>query len=231
MIERKIILKGAKYKSAWIEEAASLLERSAVVVHPTETVHGLGCRYDSSSGIERISRLKERPADKPMIFLVPESSWLDKLCEKVPETAYKLIEFFWPGPLTLILSTAQTARSNLAGLGETIAVRQCAHPFTAQVLEELKLPIVSTSLNRSGQPVQQDPQRSLDLLAATWKKEPSLCPELAVIDIMKSKTQVLPSTILSVESNGTLSLIRQGACPLQEISNKAGIALSAIEHS
>ena len=232
MIERVIILEGAGFKSAWVEETVSLLERSAVVVHPTETIHGLGCRYDSNSCIERISRLKGRKSGKPMIFLVPGPSWLYKLCGEIPQQAYKLVGLFWPGPLTLVLKTAESARKKVPWLGETVAVRQCSHPFTAQVLAELDLPIASTSLNLSGQPIVGDPESSLEILAAGWKDEPQLRPALAVIDRKKSNTEnILPSTILAVESNGIVRVLRRGACPLGEIIDKAGIEPVAAEYS
>ena len=224
MIERLIILKGARIKKAWVEETVSLLQSSAVVVQPTETVHGLGCRYDSSTAIERIRSLKGRTPGKPMIFLIPGTGWLDNLCEEVPRTACKLIEHFWPGPLTLVLKAAESARKIVPGLGKTVAVRQCGHPFTAKVLAELDLPIISTSLNRSGQPLLNDPQRSLELLADVWKNESRLRPDLAVIDSIKtSEKEALPSTVLAVDSKGMLRIIRRGACPLSEIYSKTGI--------
>ena len=232
VIERVIILEGSKFKRAWVEETVSLLESSAVVVHPTETIHGLGCRYDSRSGIERISRLKGRESHKPMIFLVPGTSWLETLCGDIPQLAAKLIEIFWPGPLTLVLKTAESARKKIPWAGDTVAVRQCAHPFTAQVLAELDLPIASTSINRSGQPVEGEPVRSLELLAAGWKDEPQLRPDLAVIDKIKSTEEKnLPSTILAVEPKGVVRIIRQGACPLSEIISKSGIEPDMPEHS
>jgi len=230
VIERVIILRSGRFKSSWVEETVRSLERSAVVVHPTETIHGLGCRYDSSSGLERISRLKRRRPDKPMIFLVPGTAWLENLCGEIPRLAARLAGLFWPGPLTLVLKTSDEARKKVPWLGETVAVRRCAHPFTARVLSELNLPIASTSLNFSGRPVEPDPERSLELLAPGWQEEPRLRPDLAVIDKRQvAKEKTLPSTILAVKPKGEMRLIRRGACPLSEIFTRTGIEPTAVE--
>lgn len=234
MIERLIILESGRIENAWVEETVSLLAGSAVVVHPTETVHGLGCRYDSSPALERISRLKGRDPGKPMIFLLPGSAWLENLCGEIPRLSRKLVGLYWPGPLTLVLRTAASARSRVPWLGETVAVRQCGHPFTARVLAELDLPIASTSLNLSGQPAPGDPLQSLEILKTRWESEPCLRPELAVIDRMgstgKNSNKELPSTILAVEPNSAVRVIRRGACSLSEIFSKAGIDPAAVEY-
>ncbi|MEA2063739.1 MAG: L-threonylcarbamoyladenylate synthase [Gemmatimonadota bacterium] len=212
----------AEFSRSWVGEAASLLERATVVVHPTETVHGLGCRYDCRAAIERIAQLKGRKEPGRMILLVPGPLWLDTLCNEVPDVARKLARHFWPGPLTLVLKTADSARRKVPWLGTTVALRQCGHPFTSRVVEKLGLPVVSTSFNLTGQQAEHsDPQRNLEILAEGWKKKGLALPELAVMDRNISGQESLPSTILAVRTGGPLLLLREGVIGVEEIKARA----------
>ena len=86
-----------------IAQAAEILRRGGLLGIPTETVYGLGANALDPDACRRIYEAKGRPQDNPLIIHVPDSSWLARYCENVPESAYRLAEAFWPGPLTMIL--------------------------------------------------------------------------------------------------------------------------------
>src|SRR5262245_65311398 len=83
--------------------AARFIQRGEVVAFPTETVYGLGADIFNEEAVQKIFIAKERPADNPLIAHISALSQLEQITSGVPETASKLIEAFFPGPLTLIL--------------------------------------------------------------------------------------------------------------------------------
>ncbi|MEA1996706.1 MAG: L-threonylcarbamoyladenylate synthase [Gemmatimonadota bacterium] len=220
MIDRLVTIHSDRFREDAVHVAVSCLKSSAVVVHPTETVHGYGSRYDSLEAFKRICMLKGRPQDKPMILLVPGPEWVNRLCRDVPGAAWKLIESFWPGPLTIVL---QAVEKLCPWQAHTVALRQSAHPFTLRVLRELGLPIVSTSLNRSGDRVPSNPCEYLENLAGNKNLEPGCRIELAVIDKALTGCETLPSTVVSLAGEKGIHLIRQGVLPISELKKKTGI--------
>jgi len=223
VIDSLVTIQGGRYPESLVYEAAALLKNHAVVVHPTETVHGYGCRYDSADAVERIRCIKESKQNKPMILLVPGKKWVDILCRNIPELAWRLIELFWPGPLTVVFQARAGTRKVCPWLGETVALRQNAHPFTSRVLTEFDLPIVSTSLNRSGQPSPGNLRRYMEDLARKHNAEPRLRPELIVLDEKLTQGNAQPSTVVSIVNKKSVRLIREGALSAAQIAEKAGI--------
>ena len=86
-----------------IEAAAKIIRDGGLLAIPTETVYGLGADALNEDAVLRIFLAKGRPQDNPLIIHVPDSSWLARYCQNVPDAAYALAEKFWPGPLTMIL--------------------------------------------------------------------------------------------------------------------------------
>ncbi|MCE5271592.1 L-threonylcarbamoyladenylate synthase [bacterium] len=229
MVERFLLLEGDTFPSEWVALAAEKLEQGAVVVHPTETVHGFGCRWDSRAAHERIVRLKGREPGKAMLFLVPDTGWVERLAQGISPEAAALMQAFWPGPLTLVFNASGAAHERCPWLGETVALRRSPHPFTAKVVERLALPMVSTSLNRSGQPVPEDPVRFLTevLPAELGDEPPKPRVELAVIESRAPGSGAgtgLPSSLVRPLSGG-FELLRSGAVSAEEISRRTGLEL------
>ena len=220
---RQFTISGGDYPGELLKEAAGTVQRGGVLIHPTETIHGYGCRYDSSEAIGLIRRLKGRDEKKPMILLLPGRAWVEKICRDVPQTAYRLMDSFWPGALTIVLKSAESFRRECPWQSETVAVRQEAHPFTASLLELTDLPLVSTSLGRSGEPVPRDTLRFLRRLEEQFFKGEGPLLELAVVDLELEQKSCPPSTIIKAEEDGVLYLLREGALKAVEITQKTGI--------
>src|SRR3954454_9162145 len=100
-----------------IEQASDLLSKNEVVAFPTETVYGLGGNAKSDAAVEKIYAAKGRPSDNPLIIHIAEKKQLNTFVTEVPEKAERLMEAFWPGPLTIILKKKAGVLSETATAG------------------------------------------------------------------------------------------------------------------
>ncbi len=134
-----------------LARASQLLREGQVVAFPTETVYGLGADALNPDAVRAIFAAKERPADNPLIVHVANPAQLNGLCE-VTDDARKLMDAFWPGPLTMLLmKTDKVPHVTTAGL-PSVAVRCPSHPVAQRLLQTCGLPIAAPSANRSGRP-------------------------------------------------------------------------------
>lgn len=127
-----MILEGASQAS--VAQAAQALARGELVAFPTETVYGLGADAGSDAAVARIFAAKGRPSDHPLIVHVPEVAGVDAFAAGVPAFAQKLMQVFWPGPLTLILPRREGVATAAAGGQSSIGVRCPSHPVTHALL-------------------------------------------------------------------------------------------------
>lgn len=141
--------------------AAGLLRSGQLVAFPTETVYGLGANALDSEAVLRIFAAKGRPADNPLIVHIYDRAQLGGVC-KVNEAASKLMDAFWPGPLTLILPRREAVPDAVTAGLDTVAVRMPSHPVAARLLQTCGLPIAAPSANRSGRPSPTTARHVLD---------------------------------------------------------------------
>ena len=92
-----------------ISTVAEILKNGGTAAIPTETVYGLAADGMNPDAVAKIFKAKGRPQDNPLIIHVPDASWLERYCKDVPESAHRLAERFWPGPLTMILPPSSDA--------------------------------------------------------------------------------------------------------------------------
>lgn len=188
-----------------ISEAARILTEGKLVAFPTETVYGLGARADLAAAVALIFEAKERPPDNPLIVHVASQEEVLRVAREIPDIALRLMEAFWPGPLTLVLpARADLPRTVTAGL-DTVGVRMPDHPLALALLRETALPIAAPSANRSGRPsptsweaVQQD----LDgRIAAILQGEPARVGlESSVVDCTGENPVILRPGGVSIEA-------------------------------
>lgn len=134
------------------EEAAAYIRHGYVVAFPTETVYGLGADAFDEHAVRRIFVAKGRPSDNPIIAHIARLEQLHELVRTVPPMAERLIERFFPGPLTLILPRHPNVPSVLTAGLDTIGVRMPAHPIAHAFLEACGRPVAAPSANLSGRP-------------------------------------------------------------------------------
>jgi L-threonylcarbamoyladenylate synthase len=121
-------------EAAAIDEAAGVLAAGELVAFPTETVYGLGADAGSDAAVAKIFAAKGRPSDHPLIVHVPDASAVPLFASEVPEFAGKLMQAFWPGPLTVILPRRDGVAAAAAGGQATIGLRCPAHPVAHALL-------------------------------------------------------------------------------------------------
>jgi L-threonylcarbamoyladenylate synthase len=117
-----------------ITQAAQVLAAGGLVAFPTETVYGLGADAASDSAVAGIFAAKGRPSDHPLIVHVPDATAVTRFAAAVPPVAQRLMQAFWPGPLTLILPRRPDAGRAAAGGQDSIGVRCPAHPVAHALL-------------------------------------------------------------------------------------------------
>ena len=130
---------------------AELLRRGELVAFPTETVYGLGANALDSAAVREIFAAKGRPADNPLIVHIWDREQLAQVCH-VPPLAEKLMDAFWPGPLTLLMPRRESIPLVVTASLPTVAVRMPSHPVAAALLKACNVPVAAPSANRSGKP-------------------------------------------------------------------------------
>ena len=119
---------------ASVTAAAQALRDGALVGLPTETVYGLGADAASDTAVAKIFAAKGRPSDHPLIVHVADAADVERFARAVPDFAQKLIQTFWPGPLTLILPRRPEVGAAAAGGQDSIGLRCPAHPVAHALL-------------------------------------------------------------------------------------------------
>ncbi len=133
-----------------LRHAAGILRSGGVVAFPTETYYGLASDPLQPQALERLFFIKRRPKQMPILALVAGISQLNLLANEVPAVYYRLIDTFWPGPLTLIFPALPTLPPQLTGYTGTIGLRRSSHPVANRLIDVFGAPITATSANISG---------------------------------------------------------------------------------
>ena len=135
-----------------LQEAADLLKIGRLVAMPTETVYGLAACALDSVAVGRIFKAKDRPADNPLILHIASADELDTIAAVVPDSAHRLAEAFWPGPLTMVLERRPEIPAICSAGLPTVAVRCPSHPVARALIRAAGFPLAAPSANCSGRP-------------------------------------------------------------------------------
>lgn len=133
-------------------KAGQILRAGGLVAFPTETVYGLGANALDPMAVEKIYLAKGRPSDNPLIVHIADVSQAAPLVSDLPEVAVRLMQCFWPGPLTLVLPKSTRVPDQVSGGLETVAIRMPAHPVALALIKEAGVPVAAPSANLSGRP-------------------------------------------------------------------------------
>ncbi|MBQ8813924.1 MAG: threonylcarbamoyl-AMP synthase [Lachnospiraceae bacterium] len=152
MITEMYRVDGAHLNKEKIEKAASILRAGGLVGFPTETVYGLGGDGLNPDSAKAIYAAKGRPSDNPLILHIASRAELAPLVAEVPASAEKLMDEFWPGPMTLVFKKSQIVPLETTGGLETVAIRMPSHPVARALIEAAGVPIAAPSANTSGRP-------------------------------------------------------------------------------
>jgi tRNA threonylcarbamoyl adenosine modification protein (Sua5/YciO/YrdC/YwlC family) len=195
-----------------IEKAADVLKGGGVIGYPTETIYGIGCSAFNSDAVDRVIQLKNRDRSKAMIVIAGDTVQVREMVISIPEDAEKLIENFWPGPLTIVFEASSLLRDFAFGKSKTIAIRIPDSVICMELIKESGFPIISTSANISGQEPATDAQQvatyfgsQLDLIVdggPSLEKNPS-----TVVDITRTPPRIVrEGAISALEINTVLDV-------------------------
>lgn len=178
------------------EEAARTLKDGGLVAFPTETVYGIGANALIPEVVKKIYEAKGRPSDNPLIVHVGDSRDVAKYVQEIPSVAYKLMEAFWPGPLTLIFRKNDCIPDLITGGLKTVALRVPSHPVARGIIKTSGLPIAAPSANISGKPsptianhVIEDLSGRVDIIVDGGNANIGL--ESTVLDLTQEKPMIL----------------------------------------
>ncbi len=183
-----------------LNQAVRLLAQGGLVVFPTETYYGIAAAADDHQALQRLVVLKARTPDKPMALIIGDRKQLTSIVESIPRLAKKLMDRFWPGPLTLILSARQELHPCLVSPDGGVGVRQSPHPTASRLALALGKPITATSANPTGEPP----------VTRTQDLHPAIRHGVDLVLDAGPTPGGPPSTLLDVRRHPPLTL-RQGA--------------------
>lgn len=135
-----------------IDEAAQIIVDGGLVAFPTETVYGLGANAMDSEAVAKIFSAKGRPADNPLIIHIARASNIGELTSTLTPEIIRIIDNFWPGPLTLVLPKKASVPDITTGGLKTVAVRMPDEPVALELIKKAGCPVAAPSANVSGRP-------------------------------------------------------------------------------
>ncbi|HEV2294011.1 MAG TPA: L-threonylcarbamoyladenylate synthase [Tepidisphaeraceae bacterium] len=132
-----------------IERAVEILRAGGLVAFPTETVYGLGADARNADAVRRIFAAKGRPSTNPLIVHISGVAMAKLYAAEWPDTARRLAQKFWPGPLTLVLPRFRTIAPEVSAGWDTVGLRMPNHPLALKLIQRFDGPIAAPSANRS----------------------------------------------------------------------------------
>jgi len=183
-----------------IVKAVEVLRSGGIILYPTDTIWGLGCDATNQAAVERIYQIKQRKDAKSMLILMENPNLLNSYITEVPEIAWDLIEVA-DNPLTIIYPGAKNLASNLLAQDGSVGIRITAEPFTQQLIQRFRKPIVSTSANISGQ---KSPQNFADI-----SMEIKQSVDYVVFYRQDDSARSNPSGIIKLGIGGQIEIIRK----------------------
>lgn len=191
------------------EDIINKLNNNQVICFKTDTIWGLSANPKSSSAIQKLYTIKQRNLDKPFIFLISKNQNLNDLVESISQAEQKLINTFWPGPLTIIFK----AKKNLDFLKhykqkETIALRMPNDNLCQNLLQNIDYPLPSTSVNLEGEPSLNNSEEIVKNFASQ--------DIYLLTKTIENNSNNLSSTIVMCEGNN-VNILREGSITKNDI--------------
>ena len=191
--------------------AADTIIRGGLVAFPTETVYGLGANALNPAACKKIFSVKNRPHNDPLIIHIADKKELVKLVKNVPLKAEKLINKFWPGPLTLVFYKSSAVPDIVTAGLKTVAIRVPKNKIALSLLKLAKVPVAAPSANKFSR-----------VSATTAEDVAEELGDKADVIIDGGKTDIgVESTILDV-TREPFTLLRPGGISVEKIEKVAG---------
>ncbi len=207
MEKKTIYLKEEQIDETKIEEIANAIKEGKLIIFPTDTVYGIGTNAYNEEACKKIYEIKGRPSCKPLSILISDISMIEDLVENISPTEQKIIEKFWPGPLTMKFKKRKGILPDIISAGdEYVRIRLIKNGLIYKIIEKAEVPVVAPSANISGHP--------------TGIKINNIIKELGgkvdyILDCGDYKSDE-PSTIVQVEDEKVV-VIREGKIKREEL--------------
>ena len=195
---------------AYLRQAAEIIKKGGLVAFPTETVYGLGGDALNPDSSRKIYAAKGRPSDNPLIVHICRFEDIRRIVSRLPESAVRIADAFWPGPLTMILPKSRAVPRETTGGLDTVAVRFPSHPVARKLIEYSGGYIAAPSANASGRPsptlaryVAEDMDGRIDMIIDGG--EVGIGLESTIIDLTVEPPRILrPGYVTREMLDGTL---------------------------
>ena len=153
MEKKTIYLKEEQIDETKIEEIANAIKEGKLIIFPTDTVYGIGTNAYNEEACKKIYEIKGRPSCKPLSILISDISMIEDLVENISPTEQKIIEKFWPGPLTMKFKKRKGILPDIISAGdEYVRIRLIKNGLIYKIIEKAEVPVVAPSANISGHP-------------------------------------------------------------------------------
>jgi len=198
-----------------IRLAGKIIKTGGLVAFPTETVYGLGCDVMNADAAAKIFEAKRRPQFDPLIVHIADLSQLGTVIISLPPIGHKLIDEFWPGPLTLVLPKQPTVPDLVTAGLSTVAVRMPNHPIAQAFIREAATPIAAPSANLFGYVSPTTAQHVVDGLGNNVDLilDGGPCPvgvESTIVSLVGSQPELLrPGSITIEQLSSVIGSIRR----------------------
>ena len=187
-----------------IRIAAEIIAGGGLAAFPTETVYGLGADALNPEAVAKVYAAKGRPSDNPMIVHISSKGDLIKLTPRITEDMDKLMEAFWPGPMTMIVPRRPVVPDTTTGGLDTVGIRMPSHPAALELIRRSGCPIAAPSANLSGKPSPTTAKHVIDDLSG--RVDAIICSgncqvgiESSVIDMTGEEPMILRPGIITKE--------------------------------
>lgn len=192
-----------------VERAGALLADGGLVAIPTETVYGLGCNALDPEAVKKVFAAKQRPFSDPLIVHVDSAAMVELVvADQLSPTAVRLMEQFWPGPLTIVLPRNDSVPDEISGGLDTVAVRLPSHRVAAAIISAAGVPIAAPSANKFSH---VSPTSAAHVFADLGQE----CD--AIVDSGRSENG-LESTVVAIDGDDVV-ILRHGAITMESIAN------------
>ena len=192
-----------------LDIAAEFIKQGKIVVFPTETVYGIGANGLDEKAVRKLYEVKKRPLNKPISLLVSNMEMVKTIAQDITEVEYKIMEKFFPGPLTIILKKKDIVPDIVTAGQETVGVRMPSGEIARKLVELSGVPIATPSANISGQPS----GTNLSEIKENFEENVDF-----YIDGGNSELGI-SSTIVQV-IDGKIEILRQGSITLEQIEKE-----------
>ena len=190
-----------RYEREDLQNALRVLREGGVILYPTDTVWGIGCDATNAEAVARVYEIKKRVDSKAMLVLLDGAGKLQGYLDKVPETAWMLLEANeGQRPMTIIYPHAKHLASNLLAEDGSVGIRITSELFSKALCEQLRRPIVSTSANFSGEPAAKTFNEISEELKAA----------VDYVCMFRRNDQTIhqPSSIIKIDEKERITIIR-----------------------